>query len=275
MLGSSMMKCVSENAVRLRPVELAFAGLVAVSTLAASAAIGCGSTEFIAEGPGAPNDRATGTVPSGMIGVCRRPFSRKPPIVNPTLWEHAKVCNSSTPSSFIRLGYGHQEVVETEKKVGRMMEALKEGPRQEGGNTKLLSMLRQIRSEGETDPYLRDRVFKQSARTSVCDFTYLLNTMEEQSSKLKQGDRCAARAFDQKDKQEVCLFDTNAEEAVWLTSTWACMTRTGEIGNTESCHRLCAYDDYCSRQVSCAAPDVDLTLCALGVCLPQSDGVIY
>lgn len=233
---------------------------------------GCSSTEFHAEGPGQPTDLASGNVPVGMLGVCRRPFTQKPPIVNPTLWEHARTCVASTPQSFIRLGYGQERgnPAEATRKVDRMMEALREGPKHQEGNTKVLAMLRQIRAEGENDPWLRDRIFKQSARTAVCDFSYMLNTMADASKELKGGDPCAARAYDQRDRKEVCLFDTNVGEAVWLTSAWACVTRTGELGNAESCHRLCAYDDHCTRQVSCVTPDLDLALCALGVCLPQN-----
>jgi hypothetical protein len=266
----------ANKVVSVRKKTLLFVGAAAATSLLLSAAAGCSSTQFFYEGPGQPSERATGSVPSGMIGVCRRPFTQKPPIVNPVLWDHAKTCSTATPGTFIRLGYGHERgnVEGASHKVEKMMEALREGPRSEGGNTKVLSALRAIRTEGENDPWLRDRVSKQSARTEACDFTYLLNTMEGEAAKLRSGDRCAARAYDQKDRQEVCLFDTNVEEAVWLTSTWACMTRTGEVGHTESCHRLCAYDDYCARQVSCAAPDVDLALCALGVCLPQPDNPV-
>ena len=239
-------------------------------------ATGCSSTQFQYEGRGQESDRASGSVPTGMLGVCKRPFSEKPPIVNAVLWDHAKTCTGETPAGYIRLGYGRErgDKAEAKRKEDRMMEALKEGPQKEVGNTKVLSMLREIRSEGEADPWLRDRISKQSARTEACDYSYLFNTMEGERTRLT-GDRCAARAYDQKDRKEVCLFDTNVEEAVWLTSTWACMTRTGEVGNTESCHRLCAYDDYCSEQVSCATPDVDLTLCALGVCLPETNSPVY
>ncbi len=247
-----------------------FAGAFSLSAPA------CSSTQFNYEGPGQPFDRASGSVPTGMIGVCKRPFSEKPPIVNSALWEHAKTCNAETPEGFIRLGYGRERGDKTEAKgrVDRMMAALKEGPKPDVGNTKVLAMLRTIRSEGTSDPWLRDRISKQSARTEACDYTYLFNTMEGESAKIRH-DRCAARAYDQEERQEVCLFDTNVEEAVWLTGTWACVTRTGEVGNTESCHRLCAYDDYCAEQVSCATPDVDLTLCALGVCLPAPEGSVY
>ena len=57
---------------------------------------------------------------------------------------------------------------------------------------------------------------------------------------------------------------------MWLTSAWSCVTHTGAVGEEQSCYRLCAYDDYCARQVSCAAPDIDLLLCTLGVCLPEA-----
>lgn len=262
--------------VRLKPAYFVWLVASAPLTFAAAAFVGCASTEFFPEGPGQPTDLASGNVPTGMLGVCRRPFTQRPPIVNPTLWEHARTCVASTPSTFIRLGYGQERgnPAEATRKVDKMMEALREGPKQEAGNTKVLTMLRQIRSEGESDPWLRDRIFKQSARTAVCDFTYLLNTMGSESKDLKQGDKCAAHAYDQRDRKEVCLFDTGVSEAVWLTSAWACVTRTGEIGNAESCHRLCSYDDYCARQVSCVAPDLDLALCALGVCLPSSNEIV-
>lgn len=248
-------------------------GALAASSFAAASMVGCSSTEFYNEGPGQPFDRAGGAVPIGMVGVCKRPFTQRPPIVNEALWNHAKVCKSDTPKEFVRLGYGHDKAPEATRKIERMMEALKEGPKEQGGNTTVLSMLRAIRAEGENDKWLRDRVTRESTRTSVCDFTYLLNTMEAESSKLRGGDRCVVYAYDQVDRKETCLFDTQVEEAVWLTSAWACVTRTGSIGKGESCHKLCAYDDYCARQVSCAAPDVDLALCALGVCLPEPDGL--
>ncbi len=249
------------------------AGALSTASFIVAALAGCATTEFHNEGPGQPHDRASSAVPIGMVGVCKRPFTKRPPLVNPTLWEHAKVCKVDTPKSFVRIGYGHESNTEAQRKVERMMEALREGPKEQGGNTTVLAMLRQIRSEGENDKWLRDRIQRESTRTEPCDYSYLLNTMEGQSAKLKNGDRCAVYAYDQVDRQEVCLFDTKVHEAVWLTSAWACTTRTGVIGKGESCHRLCAFDDYCSRQVSCAAPDIDLALCALGVCLPTAESM--
>ncbi len=248
----------------------AVAGL-ATASLVVAAAAGCSSTQFYNEGPGQPIDRAGGAVPIGMVGVCKRPFTRRPPLVNPSLWDHAKTCKADTPKNFVRLGYGHENAPEAERKIGRMMEALREGPKEQGGNTTVLGMLRSIRSEGENDAWLKDRINRESARTTPCDFTYLLNTMEGEAQRTKNGDRCAVYAYDQVDRKEVCLFDTQVEEAVWITSAWACVTQTGVIGKGESCHKMCAYDDYCSRQVSCVAPDVDLALCALGVCLPEAE----
>ncbi len=251
---------------------LALGALGAASFVVAGMA-GCSSTEFHNEGPGQPYDRASGAVPVGTVGVCKRPFTKRPPLVNPVLWEHAKVCKTDTPKSFVRLGYGHETNTEAERKIERMMEALREGPKTEGGNTTVLAMLRQIRSEGENDKWLRDRIQRESARTEPCDFSYFLNTMEGQAQRLKNGDRCAVYAYDQVDKQEVCLFDTKVEEAVWLTSAWACTTDRGVVGKGESCHKLCAFDDYCTRQASCTAPDIDLALCALGVCVPTPEPI--
>lgn len=250
----------------------ALSGLTTASFVAAALA-GCASTQFHKEGPGQPDDKMFGAVPIGMVGVCKRPFTQRPPIVNATLWEHAKACRNDTPKEFLRLGYGHENAPEATRKVERMMEALREGPKSDGGNTAVLTMLRSIRAEGLSDKYLNNRVSRESARTTACDFTYLLNTMESESSRLKNGDHCAVYAYDQVDRREVCLFDTQVHEAVWLTSAWACMTRTGTMGKGESCHRLCAFDDYCARQVSCAQPDVDLALCALGVCTPEPEAI--
>lgn len=248
-------------------------GALGAASLAFAALAGCSSTEFHNEGPGQPYNRASGAVPIGTVGVCKRPFTRRPPLVNPVLWEHAKVCKSDTPKGFVRLGYGHESNTEAQRKIERMMEVLREGPKEDGGNTTVLAMLRTIRTEGENDKWLRDRVQRESTRTAACDFTYFLNTMEGQAQRLKNGDRCATYAYDQVDKQEVCLFDTKVEEAVWLTSAWACTTQSGVIGKGESCHKLCAFDDYCTSQASCTAPDIDLALCALGVCVPTPEPI--
>ena len=264
---------IAPRTVRISPGVAIAGGALAGLSLVFATLAGCGSTEFHNEGPGQPYDRATSTVPIGMVGVCKRPFSRRPPLVNPVLWEHAKSCKTDTPKSFVRIGYGHESNAEAQRKVERMMEALREGPRTDGGNTTVLALLRTIRSEGADDRWLQDRIQRESTRTSPCDFTYFLNTMEGQSQRLKNGDRCAVYAYDQVDKQEVCLFDTKVEEAVWLTSAWACTTQSGVVGKGESCHKLCAFDDYCTSQASCAAPDLDLTLCALGVCVPVMEPI--
>jgi hypothetical protein len=132
--------------------------------------------------------------------------------------------------------------------------------------------LRAVRDEGLEDPWLKDRVSRESARPEACDFSYLLNVMHDRALQLRPGsDPCAVYAYDQTDRQEICLFDTEVEQAVWLSASWACMTRTGVMGKGESCHKLCSFDDYCSKQVSCAQADIDLALCALGVCLPEPD----
>lgn len=267
---------MASRKVRLTKGRAAAAIAFAMGTLGLAAAAGCSGTEYIAEGPGQPFDRARGSVPAGSLGMCKRVGTQKPPIVSDVVWEHAKPCNAKTPEEYIRLGYGHSrgDPEAAKKRVDKMMEALHEGQR-EGGNTKVLAALRQIREEGTKDEWLKDRVFRQSARDAVCDFSYLLTTMEGEYSRLKKGDRCAARVYDQVDRKEVCLFDTAQEEAVWLTASWTCVSRTEEAGSAMSCHRLCAYDDYCARQVSCAAPDLDLSLCALGVCLPEQKAGIY
>jgi hypothetical protein len=93
--------------------------------------------------------------------------------------------------------------------------------------------------------------------------------MAKQHEKLSPGDKCATKAFDSVIRGETCLFDTSRDETVWLTSSWSCVTHTDALGGGDSsCFRLCAYDDYCAKHVSCGTPDVDLTMCALGVCVP-------
>jgi hypothetical protein len=50
---------------------------------------------------------------------------------------------------------------------------------------------------------------------------------------------------------------------------------TGTIGEGQSCYRMCEFDDFCAAQVSCASADLDLLLCALGVCLPEKVAGVY
>jgi len=110
---------------------------------------------------------------------------------------------------------------------------------------------------------LSEEIPARMQRRAIDDLTGLIR------DKLAGGDKCAARAYDTTLRAETCLFDVSHEEAVWLTSSWSCVTHTGALGTESSCFRMCAYDDYCAKHVSCATPDVDLTLCALGVCLPE------
>ena len=106
--------------VRLSPGTVLAVGALAAASFVAALGAGCAGTEFPNEGPGQPYDRATAAVPIGMVGVCKRPFSRRPPLVNPTLWEHAKSCKTDTPKSFVRIGYGHESNVEAQRKIERM-----------------------------------------------------------------------------------------------------------------------------------------------------------
>lgn len=238
---------------------------------AAFGASGCGSTQFHEEGPGQPDVRTYGAVPAGMVGVCRRPFSMQPDIVSDTMWEHAEECRIDTPKSFLRIGYGNvnKDPGEDKAKHKRIMKALYDG---EEENAAMIAMLRAVRNEALDDPWLKNRVSRESARPEACDFTYLLNQMRDQNVLVRAGgDACAVYAYDQDDRQETCLFDTEVDQAVWVTSAWACITHTGAIGKGESCHKLCAFDDYCAAQTSCSQADLDLALCALGVCLPEAD----
>jgi hypothetical protein len=258
---------VAQNGTLANGFWLAFA----VASL--GAALGCASTEYINEGPGQPTDRAQGEVPAGTLAVCKQPLAKRPPLVNEKLWEDAKSCTARTPPSTIRLGYGKglggaTTDADADQNMERLLNALREGQKEDGGNNQLALALRSLREAGLKDPLLRDHVARETARTSVCDYAYLLNAMAGARAKLAHGDRCAAQGYDPKLRSETCLFDTSRDEVVWLTSSWSCAIHSGAGGEDSSCYRMCGYDDYCAKQVSCAAPDIDLMLCAMGVCLP-------
>lgn len=269
-----MIKTVARNASH---GKLGVARWLALSLLAVGLC-GCPgrTTEFIYEGPGQPSDRATGVVPDGANGVCRLPKSKRPPIVNPELWEHAPVCTEKTPYRFIRVGYGKATGggdPEADRRMALLMDTLKLGATDADGNTKMLRMLRKVQQEGKADVALQSRIQRASGRSFSCDYTYLLNTMRDQQEKLS-GSACAATAYDTKARADACIFDTAVPEAKWIASPWGCVAETGTVGEGQSCYRLCAYDDHCAAQVNCAKSDFDLLLCALGVCLPeQSEGL--
>jgi hypothetical protein len=229
------------------------------------------STEFIHEGRGQPSDRASGIVPDGSIGVCKKQHSMRPPLVNPTLWEHAPKCTDKTPYRFIRLGFGNTAQgpdVAADTRMQAFMDTLKTSTTDADGNTKMLRMLRRVQQEGKNDVDLQGRIQRGGARTFACDYSYLLSTTSEAQKKDEQGP-CPASAYDIKERTEACLFDMTRVEAQWLTGAWGCVASTETVGEGKSCYRLCEYDDYCASQVSCAAPDLDLLLCALGICLPE------
>jgi hypothetical protein len=237
-------------------------------------ASGCATTEYPVEGPGQASDRASGNVPYGSLGVCKRPFTKRPPLVSEKLWDNARTCTARTPREHIRLGYGRTNAVdgdaESDKRMERVMAALRETPKSETGNNLFTSMIRAVRDDALNDPLLRDRVARGSPLAAPCDFKYLLNNMSSARARLTPEDKCTVDAYDPKVRAEVCLFEPASEEATYLTSSWDCVAHTGAVGQEQSCYRLCGYDDYCSRQVSCAAPDIDLLLCSMGVCLPKA-----
>jgi hypothetical protein len=251
------------------------------ATLAALAAllVGCPKTEYFNEGSGQPTDRASGKAPSGSVGACQVPNTKRPPIVNPALWDNLRVCNTRTPRRYLRLGYSRQqggEIEVEERRMALVMKALADGTGEKDGNVQVLGMLRAVRQAAATDERLRARVERASGRTFACDYTYLLNTTRKVYDKLSVAeDSCSAYAFDPKTRTETCLFDVNLEASRWLTSSWTCLAFTETVGEGASCHRLCAYDDYCSAQVSCSRPDFDLAMCALGVCMPEQIQALF
>ncbi len=254
---------------------IAAKGLAIVgAVIGASLVWGCASTQFYNEGPGSPSDRASGVVPDGSIGVCRVPNSKRPPIVNEKLWEDSRPCSAQTPERFIRLGYGPGLAgavtdADADKNMERLLNVLREGQKEDVGNNQVVSTLRNLHDYG-----LRIRTCaiaspaRQRAPASATTRTCSTRCRASAASS-PRGDRCAAQAFDGKQRNEVCLFDTARDEVVWLTSSWSCATHVGAIMEHTSCFQLCAYDDYCAKQVSCSAPDIDLLLCAMGVCIPE------
>lgn len=235
---------------------------------------GCStSTEFFYEGSGQPSDRSTASVPEGVLGVCRVPKAARPVLVDETLWEHTRLCSPQSPSRFVRLGYTASTATtegDAIKEQEKFLLPLRDGQKDTGGNNQLVSLLRNLHERGLRDPSLHDRVSRQTTKDGICDYTYLLNTMAKERAKFAKGDKCTVQAYDTVIHGEACLFNTARAEAVWLTSSWSCVAHTGVLGEEASCHRLCAYDDYCAKQVSCTGPDVDLLLCAMGVCVPQA-----
>jgi hypothetical protein len=236
-----------------------------------TAGLSCASTEFFPEGSGQPTDRASGAVPAGALGACKRPGTKRPAVVSAKLWEDVKACTPTTPAGYVRLGYGRATPNDdkADEQVEKILQAVRDAQKSESHSTQFATMLRSLRDAAAKDPLLRDRITRDPA-SRTCDFAYLFNTMSKERARLEQGNACVAEAYDPKARSEVCLFDTARQEASWLGSGWDCMTHTSASGSEQSCHRLCAYDDYCARQVSCAAPDLDLVLCALGVCLPEA-----
>jgi hypothetical protein len=253
--------------------------ILASLTFAACAALlaGCPETSFPDEGSGQPSDRSRGKAPPGSIGVCKIPFSRRPPIINESLWINIERCNKRTPRRYTRLGYSHvrRPLDDDEaKRVQYVMEELRRAQTEEDPNTRMILMTRAVKQMGKDDPKLKARIERMNARTFACDYAYLLNTTRTEFAKV-QNDNCPAYAYDPKLRRDVCMFDLKKPEAAWLTSSWACLGFTDTVGEGESCHRMCAYDDYCAAQISCAQPDFDLVMCALGVCMPEEVAGLY
>ena len=176
------------------------AALAVSGLLGLCAAAGCATTEFPQEGPGQPTPRAAGTLPPGSIGVCKQPFTKRPPIVTEELWEHAKPCSPRTPASYIRLGYAKAGSAgvdpEAEQLVERVLGALSEGTKADGGNNQITRALRTVRAHAAKRDELRDRIARESPAEQACDFTYLLNTMQAARTRLSPDDPCTARVFD-------------------------------------------------------------------------------
>lgn len=246
-------------------------------TTCAFGLIGCPETEFPDEGSGQPSDRATGKAPPGSIGACRVPQARRPPIINEELWKHLPECNRRSPRRYLRVGYSNiNNPVDDEEslRMRYIMQELKKAHKEPDGNTRMLMLTRAVQQAALKDPKLAVRVERASGRTFACDYAYLLHTTEAEYAKV-QSDNCPAYAYDPRIRRDNCMFDLKHEETHWLASGWACLAFTDTLGEGESCHRLCAYDDYCSSQIGCAQPDFELVMCALGVCTPEKVAGLY
>src|SRR5262249_50438341 len=148
---------------------------------------------------------------------CKRDGTKRPPIVNEKLWEGAPPCTSRTPDSYIQLGYGGTEGQpnDDDKQIEQILQGLREGQKDTAGNNQFLAMLRTVGDSALKHPALPDRVSRESARSSACDFTYLLNTMGKQRLKLADGNTCTAEAYDVKERNEACIFDQSRQEGLW------------------------------------------------------------
>jgi hypothetical protein len=233
--------------------------------------VGCPKTMFFDEGPGAVGERASGIAPPGSTGACRVPNTKRPPLVSAEIWKNLRECNRRTPRRYLRLGYAVDKGAPDERAERRMLElmgAVRKAAFEKDGNLAMVITLREVRRQALDDPKLASRVERASGRTNACDYAYLFATTQKGHADL-EGDKCPALVFDPKLRRDVCLFDLSVKEAVWLTSAWNCLAFTETLGEGESCHLLCKYDDFCSAQVNCAQPDYDLVMCALGVCMPD------
>lgn len=253
--------------------------VLASLVFAASAAllVGCPETSFPDEGSGQPSDRALGKAPPGSIGVCKERFSRRPPIISEQLWNNVAECNKRTPRRYVRLGYSTTLRAPTDEEARRLeyvMGELQKAQQEPDPNTRMILMTRAVKQSARDDAKLKARIERMDSRTFACDYAYMLNTTKREYAKV-QSDPCPAYAFDPKLRRDVCMFDLAVPEARWLVSAWACLGFTDTVGEGESCHRMCAYDDYCSAQIGCSQPDFDLVMCALGVCMPEEVAGLY
>ncbi|MBM4359215.1 MAG: hypothetical protein FJ096_14005 [Deltaproteobacteria bacterium] len=246
--------------------------VLSFATLATGVAVaaGCPATQFPDEGPGQPSEWASGKAPPGLIGVCREPLTKRPPVINPALWENLRRCDAKTPRRYLRIGYGKSEGDDaaSDARMASLLDALRNAAAEKDGNNRMLGLVRSLKGELGNDARFRSRIERASGRTFACDYAYLFSTTDKQRENLSS-DACPAYAYDPKERRETCLFDTSVKEARWLASAWSCLAFTDTVGEGGSCHRLCAYDDFCSAQVGCSQPDFDLALCALGVCMPE------
>ncbi len=271
MCNTFLLEALIPQMLRRTLASLAFAA-------AAVLLIGCPeATMFPDEGSGQPSDRSRGKAPPGSVGVCKIPFSRRPPIVNENLWNNLNRCNKRTPRRYVRVGFADERQAaddEESKRLAYVMGELKKAHGEKDPNTRMILMTRAVKQGGADDTKLKARIERMDSRTFACDYAYMLNTTRTEYAKV-QSDACPAYAFDPVLRKDVCMFNLNMPESAWLVSSWSCLAFTDTAGEGESCHRLCAFDDYCSSQISCSQPDFDLVMCSIGVCMPEEVAGLY
>ncbi len=131
---------------------------------------GCAtSTEFFNEGPGQPADRATGTVPDGVqrrVPAAQHgaPHHRRPEALGARAQLHAAHARRASSGSATPPSPPPPRPTPSRSR-SRSSPTLKEGEKEEGGNNKLVALMRNLHERGLKDPLpARPRLAADHAR---------------------------------------------------------------------------------------------------------------